>query len=98
MVMRFGEWRVSADIDLLVSDWSRYPELHRRVTEEGISALGALETLREGPSRPLWHPNPCRFPERTDQARDRPRRSDHLGPNFGRRTTYVACRHSRLLT
>lgn len=40
MVLRFGEWRVSDDIDLLISDWDGYRDLRSRVIDDGIQALG----------------------------------------------------------
>lgn len=47
MVMRFGEWRESSDIDLLVSDREGYKHLRELITADGISALGDVPTLRE---------------------------------------------------
>ncbi|WP_141136538.1 nucleotidyl transferase AbiEii/AbiGii toxin family protein [Rhodococcoides kyotonense] len=47
MVMRFGEWRVSSDIDFLISDWGAYRDLRQLITSEGISAIGDVTALRE---------------------------------------------------
>ena len=47
MVMRFGEWRESSDIDMLISDWPSYKTLRERVSTEGIGAIGAVESVRE---------------------------------------------------
>jgi hypothetical protein len=47
MVMRFGEWRESSDIDMLISDWPSYKTLWERVSTEGIEAIGAVEPVRE---------------------------------------------------
>lgn len=40
MVLRFGEWRVSDDIDFLISDWDGYRDLRSRVVDDGIQVLG----------------------------------------------------------
>ncbi len=47
MVMRFGEWRVSADIAFLISDWSAYRDLRQLITSQGMSAIGDVTALRE---------------------------------------------------
>jgi len=47
MVMRFGEWRVSSDIDFLVSDWGAYRDLRQLISVQGIEAIGGVFPLRE---------------------------------------------------
>lgn len=39
MAMRFGEWRLSTDIDMIVSDWDGYRELRTAISEGGIDAI-----------------------------------------------------------
>lgn len=47
MFMRFGEWRVSSDIDFMVSDWAGYKAIRAQIVERGIGVVGALDPLRE---------------------------------------------------
>ncbi|WP_187298389.1 nucleotidyl transferase AbiEii/AbiGii toxin family protein [Rhodococcus sp. BS-15] len=39
MAMRFGEWRLSTDIDMIVSNWDGYRELRVAISEGGIDAI-----------------------------------------------------------
>lgn len=48
MAMRFGEWRLSTDIDMIVSDWDGYRQLRTAVSEGGIDAIARnkIESIR----------------------------------------------------
>lgn len=49
MAMRFGEWRLSTDIDMIVSDWDGYRQLRHGVSEYGIGSItrSPIRALRD---------------------------------------------------